>query len=108
MKPNLYPIKVFCSGLWLMCCKTPLGLCSRRAEEQGLLLDAAASSGANILVMARWTMLPGGGKRWERLKKRSLGNYPFLATEIIFPQMILFRLSSPSSTPPCLTSKACP
>ncbi|XP_009275605.1 PREDICTED: forkhead box protein L1 [Aptenodytes forsteri] len=28
------------------------GSCSRRAEERGLLLEAAASSGANILVMA--------------------------------------------------------
>lgn len=52
MKPNLYPIKIFCSGLWLMCCKTPLGSCGWKAEERGLLLDAAASSSANIPVVA--------------------------------------------------------
>lgn len=57
MKLNLYPIKVFCSGLWLMRCKTPLGLCSRRTEEKAPLLDTAASSGANIPVMARWITL---------------------------------------------------
>lgn len=51
-----------------MHCKPPLGSRSRRAEERGLLLDAATSSGANVPVTARWTTLPGGGKRWERLK----------------------------------------
>lgn len=59
MKPNLYPIKVFCSGLWLVCCKTPFGLCqSWRAKQWCLLLDAAVSSDANILAMTQWTTLP--------------------------------------------------
>lgn len=48
-------------------------------------------------------MMCSSARRREKVgeaKNRILGNYPFLATKITFPQMILFLLPSPPSIPP--------
>lgn len=48
-------------------------------------------------------MMHSSARRREKVgeaKNTVLGNYPFLATEITFPQMILFLLPSPPSIPP--------
>jgi len=82
-----------------MRCKTPLGLCSRRAEEQGLLLGAAASSGENTLGMTTLDHAARMRGKVEKAETRSRRNYPFLETEIMFPKMILFLLLFPSRHP---------
>lgn len=64
---------------------------------------AAGRSSQLWCKYSRDGMMRSSARRREKVgdaKNRVLGNYPFLATKITFPQMILFLLSSPPSIPP--------